>query len=113
MDLHQWFNFGNQIVCDGTTIDFSGYVQIIFKTLPDGTWMDHYNAYGEGVDQDGNLWKWHDAWNTKWDGTPAITHEVRNLTLQGPKGAKLNLRIVFVMNGNGEIVRDEFDGLCN
>jgi len=69
--------------------------------------MYRLNAYGNGYDENGDEWTAHQAWPGKFG-----TLNNRALILQGPKGAKLRLKVFFVRNGKGEIVQDEIDPLC-
>lgn len=89
------------------SITFAIEVHQVMKLKSDGTLQYHANAKGEGVDEHGDFWTFHQA----WVGSPNIKN-VRSLTLQGPKGAKLKLRVLFVRNGQGEIVRHEIDPIC-
>ena len=111
--IHRTFEWNNWIYCPETgLIGFATRVHEIRKVLPNGTYTVHYNVYGEGEDEYGDLWKWHHTWIQKYD-VLAWLHEMSTLILQGPKGAKLDLRVLFVRNGNGDIVKSEFDPLCN
>ena len=66
-------------------------------------------AKGEGYDAFGEHWKMHHTWNqSRKNGDK---HETRVLTLHGPKGAKFQMKVVY-MEKDGEIVIDRFDPLC-
>jgi len=109
IQFHQWWDFSGFVSCtEPEWISYTGQVHEILKMLPNGTSTMHWNVYGEGIDSNGDLWKFHEAWNTKFD-----THITRTWTLQGQKGAKFKLRALFVLNGNGEIVQDQFDPICD
>jgi len=105
-----WFEFGSSAYCPETgLIVFTGEVHQLTKLTPIGVLSVHYNAHGEGVDESGGEWTWIDAWNT----TESFSdyQETRVLTLQGPKGAKLQMKIVFIVK-DGETVVDKFEPLC-
>jgi len=56
IDIHGVFEFTRFIDCPETgPIIFEGTVHKLLKILPSGTFTWHYNAYGEGTDQDGRL----------------------------------------------------------
>jgi len=108
--IHQTYGFSRSICIPETgVISFEGEVQEIFKYFfKDGSSTRLYNARGEGTDKNGDTWTWQDVWNLKYG-----THEVRTLILHGPKGAKLKGSILFVMNGNGEIIQLKIDPACD
>ena len=114
IDRHQTFNVTALVNCpDKLVLTFSGQVHNIIKYYPNGKWSYHINAYLEGVDEEGGLWKWHSVNNQKAVPGCCLTHVARNLEVVGPKGAKFKLSWLFVMNGNGEIVHNEFDPICD
>jgi hypothetical protein len=107
---NSWWEFSGGVDCPETGfISFTGVVHDMTKITPSGKWSQHYNAYGEGVDDSGGVWKWHDAWNiSSKDGD---WHETQVWTLQGPKGAKLQMKVVYIEK-DGELVIYKFDPLC-
>ena len=108
--LNEWWDFSGVVSCDETgIISFTGVVHVIVKETPSGKWSQHFNAYGEGVDEFGGEWKWHDNWHMS--GKDGDYHSTEVWTLQGPKNAKLQLK-AFYMVKDGEVVIDKFDPLC-
>jgi len=107
--IHQTYGFSRYIDCPETgVISFKGEVLEMFKFFfKDGSATRLYNARGEGMDENGGTWTWKDVWIFKYG-----THEVRTLILQGPKGAKMKGSILFVTNGNGEIIQLRIDLPC-
>ena len=67
----------------------------------------HINIYGEGTDQYGGVWKWHDLFDVKYGAT--MVHENGKFVLQGPKGAKLEGRLLYIVNGSGKLVQAVFE----
>ncbi len=109
IDYNFWLENPSYIDCPETgLIVFASIIHIVVKNTPSGKWSAHFNAYGEGFDDSGGAWKFHDTWNrSAKDGW----HETRVLTAQGPKGAKLQMKMVLIIK-DGEIVIDKFDGPC-
>ena len=113
--MNQWYETTNVITCPETgPIDLTFNVHVVYKDLPTGILSDHFTAYGEGIDLNGDLWKAHEVFNCKWIPIPGVyDHLVHNFTLKGPKGAKLKMRFLCVRNGNGEIIHWKYDPLCD
>ena len=109
MISNYWDEFAFPVDCSGYQILFKGTVQEITKQLPDGTFTIHFNAFGEGVDQDGGLWTLRETWNSRYETT---LHETDRLVFRGPDGQKLEGRVLTVVNGKGELVQLVFESPC-
>ena len=108
---HQYIQIPITVNCpEYGPISFVVETHVIYFILPNvnEAWKYHYNSYAEGYDENGDLWKYHDTWVGKREPQQLI----RTITVQGPKGAKLEMRRLIVTKGNGEIVQDVIDPLC-
>ena len=109
-----WDNIQEQIGCtDETEITFNVRLHVLVKRSPNGTQTVFFNSHGEGIDADGGAWTWIDSWKRAWNMTTGeFIYENDSHTLQGPKGAKEKLRVLYVINGNGEVVQSKLEISC-
>lgn len=112
IEFHQTLDFDYEINCNpDPKIRFDGTIHIIYIRTPNGLYTRHYDLNMEGVDENGGIWNWNEAWIFNFK-SGQLNHDTRNVIIVGEKGAKLRLTIRFVRNGQGEIVRAEFEGGC-
>lgn len=61
----------------------------------------------------GGVWTWIDSWKQAWNMTSGgFIYENDSHTLQGLKGAKEKLRVLYVIKGNGEVVQSKLEISC-
>lgn len=111
IETHHWFETYASWWCDGLSLWFKCEIHEIIKTMPDGSTQLHFIAIGNGIDMYGRSWNWHDTWIESWSEDDYQL--IRFIKMHGPKGAEIYLRGIFILNGNGEIVQDNWKGECD
>ena len=107
---HEKFSAQAWISCPSTgVLVFDVELHILTKMTPSGKWSHFLVANGEGVDDSGGIWKWHDTWNQSEKDLDR--HVTRVLTVHGPGGKKLQLKGHVIIK-DGEEVKFRFDPLC-
>lgn len=105
ISAHAWFS------CPSTgEVFFDVDLHILTKMTPSGKWSHFIVAKGEGVDDSGGIWTWHDTWNRSSWGDEEW-HATRTLTARGPDKVKLQMKVVYIIK-DGELVQYKVDPLC-
>ena len=111
IDQNVWYTESFTIECPTTgPIDLTVKSHGVVKWFNDGSGTMNWNTMGEGVDSNGGKWIFNEIYKMKYD---PFSLGIRLVHLNGPNGAKLTMKGIFVVNGNGEFVRQYFEPLCD
>jgi len=110
---HSSYEYSDATYCPQTgVLTYTVQVHMIRKILPNGSYLIHYNTFGEGLDEDEGVWTLHSVWNSTDDYLEGDNTLVRSILWFGPDGAKLKVTYVLIIHDN-EIVNVVLDPLCD
>jgi len=107
---NEWWESLHVVNCDVTgTIIIYAVSHVTHKQTPSGNWSGHYNIKGEGFDEFGREWTFHETDN--YVNNEFDIHYTSIATLHGPKGAQLKMRIQFIEK-DGKLQIEKFEPYC-